>query len=181
MTVSIRPATAADAPALAAVFLNCWRTAYRGVVDDEIIEGLDPDEVEARWRRLVAEHRVLVAIDADRPVGMVRAGADEDDPTRGHVFSLYVDPSASGRGVGRSLLTRATQELAASRHREATLWVFADNERALRFYRAAGWRPAGATRVEPEWRAPELQLARELPQPEEELARTGEAGRDQLE
>jgi ribosomal protein S18 acetylase RimI-like enzyme len=159
----IGPATFADAPALAAVFLNCWRTAYRGVVDDEIIDALDPGDVEARWRRLVAAHRVLVARDDDRPVGMVRFGPDEDDAARGHIFSLYVDPSVSGRGVGRSLLARATDELAATGHGSATLWVFAANERALRFYRAAGWSAAGATRFEPEWRALELQLARELP------------------
>jgi ribosomal protein S18 acetylase RimI-like enzyme len=92
---------------------------------------------------------------------MIRFGADDDDPTRGHVFSLYVDPSAAGRGVGGDLLARATAELAA-RYRTATLWVFAANERALRFYRAAGWTPTGATRVEPEWRALELQLAVQL-------------------
>jgi ribosomal protein S18 acetylase RimI-like enzyme len=162
VTPSIGPATAADAPALAAVFLNCWRTAYRGIVDDEIIDALDVRDIEARWRALDATH-VLVARMGDEPVGMVRFGADEDDPVRGHVFSLYVDPSASGSGVGRSLLARATDELAAAGHRTATLWVFAANERALRFYCAAGWRPAGPTRVEAEWRALELQLARELP------------------
>jgi ribosomal protein S18 acetylase RimI-like enzyme len=163
VTLSIGPATAADAPALAVVFLNCWRSAYRGVVDDEIIDALDAGEVQARWRELVAQHRVLVARDGDEPVGMIRFGADEDDPARGHVFSLYVDPSASGSGVGRTLLACATHELAAAGHRTATLWVFAANERALRLYRAAGWRPAGPTRVEPEWRALELQLSRELP------------------
>jgi ribosomal protein S18 acetylase RimI-like enzyme len=163
VTPSIRAATAADASALAVVFLNCWHTAYRGVVDDEIIDALDAHELEARWRGLIATQRVLVARKRDEPVGMVRFGADEEDPARGHIFSLYVDPSASGSGVGRSLLACATQELAAAGHRTATLWVFAANERALRFYRAAGWRSAGSTRVEAEWGALELQLARELP------------------
>jgi ribosomal protein S18 acetylase RimI-like enzyme len=159
----IEPATAGDAPALAAIFLRCWQTAYRGVVDDEIIDGLDPTDVEQWWRRLVVDHRVLVARESNGgPVGMIRFGADEDEPTRGHVFSLYVDPSAAGRGLGRSLLERATDELVAQDFRSATLWVFAANERALRFYRAAGWTPTGATRVEPEWRAPELQLTAQL-------------------
>jgi ribosomal protein S18 acetylase RimI-like enzyme len=161
VTGSIEPAAPADAPALAAVFLNCWRAAYRGIVDDEIIDGLDPSEVEARWQGLVADRGVLVARVDGAAVGMIRFGPDEDDPTRGHVFSLYVDPSAAGRGVGGDLLARATAELAAD-YRTATLWVFAANERALRFYRAAGWRPTGATRVEPEWRALELQLAVQL-------------------
>jgi ribosomal protein S18 acetylase RimI-like enzyme len=95
---------------------------------------------------------------------MTRFGADPDDATRGHVFSLYVDPGASGAGVGRALLARAGAELAALGFSSATLWVFAANERALRFYRANGWEPTGGTRTEPEWQARELQLAVPLPQ-----------------
>lgn len=163
VTPTVEPATVADVPALAAVFLRCWRTAYRGVVADEIIDGLDPDRVESSWRALVAEHRVLIARAGGVPVGMVRFGADEDEPACGHVFSLYVDPAAAGAGVGRTLLARAAGELAASGYRRATLWVFAANERALRFYRAAGWEATGETRVEVEWGAPELRLATQLP------------------
>jgi ribosomal protein S18 acetylase RimI-like enzyme len=159
---SIEPATTDDAPELAAIFLDCWRTTYRGIVEDEIIDRLDPHEIEARWQRLVDEHEVLVARVDRTAVGMVRFGADEDDPSRGHVFSLYVEPSASGHGTGRSLLEQATRELAAAHFRTATLWVFAANGRALRFYRAAGWEPTGETRVEREWRALELQLAVQL-------------------
>lgn len=95
--------------------------------------------------------------------GMTRFGVDADDATRGHVFSLYVDPGAAGAGVGRALLARAMQELAARGSSSATLWVFAANERALRFYRANGWEPTGETRTEQEWQAPELQLAVALP------------------
>jgi ribosomal protein S18 acetylase RimI-like enzyme len=159
--MEIEPARPDDVPALAAIFVRCWRDAYRGVVDDEIIDRLDETHVASWWSRLVAEHTVLVARDGV-PVGMTRFGADEDDPSRGHVFSLYVDPAAAGGGVGRALLTRATDELSAAGFRSATLWVFEANERALRFYRANGWEPTGETRVEPEWRATELRLATEL-------------------
>ncbi|HEY2372882.1 MAG TPA: GNAT family N-acetyltransferase [Gaiellaceae bacterium] len=161
--LAIEPASPADAPALATVFVRCWRDGYRGVVADQILDALAVDDAERRWHTLVAEHRVLVARDGDgSAVGMVRFGADEDDPRLGHVFSLYVDPAASGAGVGRALLVHACAELASSGFSRATLWVFEANERALRFYRANGWAPTGRTRVEPEWLAPELQLATEL-------------------
>lgn len=157
---AVDPATPADAPALARVFVRCWLAAYRGVVSDEILDGLTVDDAERRWRSLVP--RVLVARDAGTPIGMVRFGADEDDRDLGHVFSLYVDPDASGAGIGRALLARACAELADAGFARATLWVFEANERAIRFYRAAGWSPTGRTRVEPEWQALELQLAAEL-------------------
>lgn len=159
---TIEPATVADAPALAHVFVRCWQDAYRNVVADEIVDALDPEAEERRWRILVGLHRVLVVRSASAAVGMVRFGPDEDDPDRGHVYSLYVDPAAAGAGLGRSLLARAREELGAAGFRLATLWVFAANERALRFYAADGWRATGVTRVEPEWQALELQLAAEL-------------------
>ena len=158
----IEPAAQADVPALAQVFIRCWRDAYRGVVADEIVDALDQESEERRWGTLVAEHRVLVARDGGVAVGMVRFGADADDPARGHVSSLYVAPPASGAGVGRALLGRACDELAGGGFASATLWVFAANERARRFYEAAGWHETGRTRVEPEWQALELELATEL-------------------
>jgi len=108
---------------------------------------------------LIGGGEVVVARVGAAPVGMTRFGADPDDPSRGHVFSLYVDPAASGAGIGRELLAHGVDALAARGFEAATLWVFAANERAIRFYRANGWAPTGATRVEPEWQAPELQLA----------------------
>jgi len=159
---AIESAGQQDVPALARVFVRCWRDAYRGVVADEIVDALDAAEEERRWSGLVDEHRVLVEREKGVAVGMVRFGADEDEPLRGHVFSLYVDPRASGAGVGRALLARAVEELAAEGFASATLWVFAANERALRFYRAAGWRETGHTRVEAEWQALELELRTEL-------------------
>jgi len=159
---TIEPATQADVPALARVFVRCWRDAYRGVVADEIVDALDAAGEERRWGALIAEHRVIVARDDGVVIGMVRIVADADDPTRGHVFSLYVDPHASGAGVGRALLGRACDELASGGFASATLWVFAANERARHFYEAAGWSETGRSRVEPEWQALELELATEL-------------------
>ena len=159
----LRPAVPGDAARLGEIFVRCWRSAYRGVVADEIIDGLDPAVVAGWWERLLAEHDVVVATDDGVPVGMARYGPDPDDGSRGHLFSLYVDPGSSGRGVGRRLLAHVTAQLAAAGFETATLWVFAANERAIRFYRTAGWEPTGEERVEDEWGAPEIQLSIALP------------------
>jgi ribosomal protein S18 acetylase RimI-like enzyme len=89
---------------------------------------------------------------------MSRFGPDEEDARRGHLYSLYVDPAFSGAGIGRALLDHVMSELAAAGYKRATLWVFAANERAIRFYRAAGWEPDGTERVEPEWQAAESRM-----------------------
>jgi ribosomal protein S18 acetylase RimI-like enzyme len=158
--VTLRAAAPREAGDLAGIFVRCWRSAYRGVVHDEIIDGLTVRGAEAWWRCLIEDpaSKVVVAWRESGVLGMVRFGPDPDDARRGHLHSLYVDPPASGAGVGRTLLQHATAELSAAGYTIATLWVFRANERAIRLYRAAGWRGDGAERVEPEWGAPERRM-----------------------
>jgi ribosomal protein S18 acetylase RimI-like enzyme len=158
--VALRAASPRDAGELAGIFVRCWRSAYRGVVADEIIDGLAVPKLEAWWRSLVEEaaSHVVVAGREGRALGMARFGSDPDDGRRGHLYSLYVDPAESGAGIGRVLLEHATAQLAAAGYETATLWVFAANERAIRLYRAAGWIGDGAERVESEWGVPERRM-----------------------
>jgi hypothetical protein len=51
-------------------------------------------------------------------------------------------------GIGRSLFDTAVSDIVTHRFRGAVLWVLDTNERARRFYEAAGWRPDGATKTE---------------------------------
>jgi hypothetical protein len=45
--------------------------------------------------------------------------------------------------VGRALIERSEASLSESGFQNALLWVIGGNERAERFYRAAGWEPDG--------------------------------------
>ena len=40
MTITIRPATAADAAQIARVRVDCWRSTYRGLVPDAYLDGM---------------------------------------------------------------------------------------------------------------------------------------------
>lgn len=166
-TVHLREARTSDVTAIASVFLTCWRTSYRGVLPPRVLELYDEEASQRLWGRLLpsgaADGTVLVA---ERPpgtiVGVVRLGRDRDRPSCGHVFSLYVHPSAQGSGVGRALLDAAGSRFAAAGLREATLWVFAANDAARAFYGRLGWSPDGATRVEPAYGEPEVRLTQRI-------------------
>lgn len=163
--VRVRPGVAADADAAAAVFLACWHRSYADLLPPEVRARYDEPAALAMWRRILASapDGVLVADVADRGVcGVTRFGADPEDPTLGHVFSLYVHPDAQGLGLGRALLHAAAERLRASGFRTAALWVFAGNAAARAFYQAQGWRPDGGTRVEPAYREPQVRLRRVL-------------------
>jgi GNAT superfamily N-acetyltransferase len=152
-----------DAEAMASVFIDAWRGAYRGIVDDAVIDALQHADIASWMRNLVANTaaRTLVAEEtAGEVLGFTRFGDDAEDAANGHIFALYVTTGSSGKGVGRQLLERAIKEVDPSSTRAVTLWVFKKNERARRFYEAAGFDPDGGARVEDLYQAPEIRMKR---------------------
>jgi ribosomal protein S18 acetylase RimI-like enzyme len=161
--LTIRVAEPHDGEALAKVFIDAWRGAYRGIVDDAIIDALQHGDVTSWMRNLIANAAARTLLAETAPgdiVGFVRFGDEAEEATNGHLFALYVSSGASGKGVGRQLLERAIGELDPLGTRPISLWVFERNERARRLYEAAGFRPDGATRVEDLYQAPEIRMRR---------------------
>jgi DNA-binding GntR family transcriptional regulator/CubicO group peptidase (beta-lactamase class C family)/GNAT superfamily N-acetyltransferase len=162
---ALRPATPADVDGLADVFIAAWRDAYTGVVDAAILESLDHETI-AGWfgaERTSPGTTVVAEAPDGSIVGFIRFGEDPEGSEHGYVHSLYVHPRAAGRGTGRRLLEHAVSMLAAADRPTVTLWVFEANERARRFYAAAGFVPDGGRRIELEWRANEIHLVRAAP------------------
>jgi ribosomal protein S18 acetylase RimI-like enzyme len=155
--VAVRPAGVADAEALARVRIASWRGAYRGIVPDVVLDGLDPVEEAVRWRgRLAAAAPVWVRVafiagppGPPRLVGFLTAGAarGSDEAGLGEVWAVYVDPEAQGRGVGSALMDAGLRGLASRGFREAILWVFEANAPARGFYERMGWAPDGAVKA----------------------------------
>jgi ribosomal protein S18 acetylase RimI-like enzyme len=175
--IVLRPASAPDLPAMATVFIAAWRGAYRGVVPDEVIDALDHAELVGELAANPYARTTTVAVDeAGLVVGWARYGTDSADDgggtdgtdgtgeavaggagEAGHLASLYVHPSTAGAGVGSRLLHHA---LDAMPDREVTLWVFAGNRRARRFYERAGFVADGAELTDPRWRTPQVRYRR---------------------
>jgi L-amino acid N-acyltransferase YncA len=135
--VTIRPMTAADADAVLAI--------YQAGIDggDASFERAAPAWAAFDASRL-AEHR-LVAADGGTVLGWVAVSAVSGRAVYAGVVehSVYVDPAARGRGVGRSLL----DALIASTER-AGIWtiqsgIFPENTASLALHHAAGFRTVG--------------------------------------
>jgi ribosomal protein S18 acetylase RimI-like enzyme len=147
----LRPGGPADLPAMAEVFLAAWRGGYRGVVPDTVIDAWTPES--ARAELAGGDGLDVVALDdAGTVIGFARYRPDS-----GYLASLYVAPSAGGRGAGRALLRHA---LDAMPGRDVTLWVFEGNARARDLYARAGFEPDGGRLTDPRWRTPQIRLHR---------------------
>jgi GNAT superfamily N-acetyltransferase len=156
MTIRIRPAAVDDAIGIASTHVRGWRAAYRGIVPDEVLDGLSVTARAARWSDQLTgdppDQHTFVAEQEGVVVGFVAVGPSRDpfvEPGTGEVYAIYVDPDLWGRGVGSALLTQAVEELRSRGHRSATLWVLAANESGRRFYERRGWETDGSTKTYP--------------------------------
>ncbi|MEP7281742.1 MAG: GNAT family N-acetyltransferase [Rubrivivax sp.] len=143
-TVQIRPATAADADAIARVHNASWQRAYAHLLPAEFLAGLSFDRRRDTWARCIAkgQPQVLVVEVGAQVVGLSAVGPSRDDdatPCTFEVWAIYLAPSHWSTGLGRALWLASRQLAQAQGASAITLWVLADNPRAISFYRAAGF------------------------------------------
>jgi GNAT superfamily N-acetyltransferase len=159
--VLIRRATPGDATALATVHVRSWQAAYRGLMPDEVLDGLSVERRAVMWRAIIKSglpgHVVLVAQgdgdgrDGDALCGFAHVGPGRDadlGAETAELTSLYLLSEVWGRGAGRALMAAAVDAMRDAGYVSAVLWVLVTNERARRFYEIAGWSCDGAEKSE---------------------------------
>ncbi len=159
----LRLATTADAPGLARVFVAAWRAGYVGIVEPSVLDSLDEEDI-ADWLGTLTSSNGPTTWLAESAAGEIvafsRHGEDPVDSRRGHIYSLYVAPEATGRGLAKALIEHDLGLLAERGLRTVTLWVFEENRAARNLYASFGFLPDGGRRVEPEYGAQEIRLRR---------------------
>lgn len=143
--ITIRPIVATDAAAVADLHTTSWRSAYRGMLRDEYLDGDIATERRVVWAtRLgtpVAANYGYIAESEGGPVGFVYLLGDADATWGTLIDNLHVLPGLKGQGIGRRLLEAAARE---TRHRRPDervhLFVYEENHPARRFYASVGGR-----------------------------------------
>jgi ribosomal protein S18 acetylase RimI-like enzyme len=148
----IRPARRDDARAISEVHIASWQYAHRGLVTDEYLSQ-SVDDREAYLLSWFSEPAprsgVFVAEGSKGIVGFVMFSPSRDDDASddtGEIPMIYVDPELFGKGVGRSLLSRATDALRSLGFLRVTLWVMEENRHARHVYERLGWSWDGTVR-----------------------------------
>ena len=153
--VSVRPATADDAPELARIQAAVWRAVHDGRLPEDVLDAVGSPDAADQWRSAATappspRHRVLTALAGDVVVGFAAlAPASDPDTSPGvdaELLALCVDPAATGAGHG-SRLVNAVADLAridGFQHLQA--WLAADETDLRDFLAGAGWDLDGAGR-----------------------------------
>jgi ribosomal protein S18 acetylase RimI-like enzyme len=127
-----------------------WAVREQSLAVGSIPKGVHPLDDLRRWMREVvfARHDVWVA---ERGGGEIVGLMVLDQPDwLGH---LYIDASATGRGLGSRLVDLARTELAGD---QIQLWTFQSNVGARRFYERHGFVAVQTTDGDNEEQAPDV-------------------------
>jgi len=116
----IRPAGPADAPTMARVHIETWRTDYRGFAPDDYLDTLLITDEQRVYEQIIGspDSMAFVAEDgARRVLGLSTCGPYRDEghildgSFSGELYNLYVVPDARKLGVGRDLVRAAAAGL----------------------------------------------------------------------
>jgi ribosomal protein S18 acetylase RimI-like enzyme len=153
MDVELKSIGEEAVPRLADIFYGCLQRDYIDVLPQEVLSSFTLQESLSLWSKSFAgqeSSKFIGAWSGDQLFGFAKFGQDPENARNGYLASLYVDPSQSGKGVGRVLLAHVLQALSV--YSQTRLWVFSNNSRAIKLYESLGFSLSGRTRVEVEWK-----------------------------
>lgn len=150
----VRPACMSDAPGIARVHVDTWRTTYRGVVPDEYLDGRSYEKSEASVRKRFSDpgswYQFVAETVPGDVVGFAACGPEREGVSgyAGELYAIYVLQDYQGQDAGR-MLVRAVAGYLKERGMDSMLvWVFADNHSSRRFYERLGGMQLGTQTLE---------------------------------
>lgn len=144
--IDIRPATAEDASALAAVREEAWRATYQGLIPHITLQKMIASHTPGWWEKLLSLGASVLLLDFDgQTQGYATYGRSRHGPAgyEGEIYELYLTPVYQGAGLGRQLFEESRRQLARRNLHGLVVWSLRDNHQARAFYEALGGKPGG--------------------------------------
>jgi phosphinothricin acetyltransferase len=141
-TVVVRAATDDDAAGIDAIY-DHYVAASAATFDVEPM-GLDRRRAWLR-ERSGGRHRVLVALEHDRPIGFASSGPYRSRPAydTSVMLSAYVDPRHTGRGIGTALYGELIEDLQRLDIHRAVAGITLPNPGSVALHRRFGFTHIG--------------------------------------
>ena len=144
MNITVRLAKPDDAYERAVCHVSSWRSAYKGIVPDEVLDNLSVEEQAEKFKKNIETFKEISfysAIYENKIIGhfVSSKSRDEDKPNAGEIIGFYMIEEFWGKGYGREMMDFAINELKSAGYNEIILWTLEDNGRARRFYEKCGF------------------------------------------
>lgn len=136
---NIRYATVNDTKILGEIHSKSWKSTYKGIVPDEILDNITSSKREKYFKKALSEkwEEDAIIFKDGIPVGLICIGKCRDDDKQecsGEIWGIYLLPEYWSIGIGSELFQWGIKELKRRGYKEITLWVLEENLRARKFY-----------------------------------------------
>ncbi len=141
--IIIRNVNEKDISSVADIQVNGWKTAYKGIIDDVILNSMNKDEKIKRFEGNYKKNGFVVAELENEVVGFCRyADSNEFTPNMQdidcEITALYVKPDLKYNGIGTKLFQFVVNEFKNQSKSKMILWCLKDNEPSKKFYTKMG-------------------------------------------
>ena len=141
--IIIRNIEEKDIPDVVDIKINGWKSAYKGIVDDNILNSMNRNERIAKRKNDYKENGFIVAELNNQVVGFCRY-IDSNKFTQDipnidcELLALYVKPKLKYNGIGTRLFQFVINEFKSKSKNKMILWCLKDNEPSKKFYTKMG-------------------------------------------
>ena len=138
--MNVRLAKIEDIDRISLVLAKSWKTAYRGIVDDDYLDALKEDHWVAFLTKGLNDDAIfsMVLCDGQEIVGVSVLTKSENEG-KVHLISLYLLPDKIGHGLGHLFYSEIEKEIVNRGFNTCILDVLENNKRAIRFYEEHGF------------------------------------------
>lgn len=151
----IRQATISDANILAKIRVDCWRTTYRGIINDDFLDSLSYSQKEKSWISTLNNAKndgksIFVAEDKENGVvGFTIFGSERtgDSIYKGELYAIYILKEHQNKGIGKLLFKTVLENLKEMNYTSMLIWALEQNIDACRFYEVMGGKQVNETYI----------------------------------
>ncbi|MEC1724450.1 MULTISPECIES: GNAT family N-acetyltransferase [Bacillaceae] len=138
----MRIASKEDIKGVLRVYVDSWRTTYRGLVPDDYLDELSYEDAEKRWIDFLNNENepfIYVAIsNTGKIIGFASGKSIDENNFDGELYSLYLLQECRGLGVGRQLVSAIAKHFKEKCIYSMMVWVMKQNKSGLGFYERMG-------------------------------------------
>ncbi|MDN3650054.1 GNAT family N-acetyltransferase [Reinekea marina] len=165
----IREANSEDTLEIAKVHVDSWRFAYKGIIEDQVLDSLDYSKRSENWKLVLQESSLPMYVSESNEgeiTGFVHVseyrGNDLGSENIGEITSIYIRPELVGTGLGYRLFQKAKASLTEAGFTKIVLWVLEENKLGSNFYKHCGMKPDNGKTIHPKTGLVELRYAMEV-------------------
>lgn len=139
--MKIRKAVPNDAPNIAKVHVDSWRTTYKDIMPEAYLAKLSYEQRTKLWESNMKRQTVYVAVNGQGEIVGFSVGGKRTtknyDAFDGELFAIYIRKEEQGKGIGKLLMQPVVSDLVEAGINSMIVLVLKDNS-SKHFYEKLG-------------------------------------------